>query len=224
MKEHPILFSGPMVRAILAGRKTQTRRVIQLRNPNQPFADIVVTFGYSASGESTYAGFGNLADPVYVRCPYGQPGDLLWVREKFLVWEGGAGGLDPDSLTYQDDPQWEHQLFDNGELDDALPPEDDGVVGRWKVHPSIHMPRWASRITLRVTDVRVQRVQEMNFYDWVADFAPTFIEQERARATFVGARYQVEHSRALWDSINAKRAPWESNPYVWALTFEVVNG
>ena len=219
MKEHPILFSGPMVRAILAGRKTQTRRVIQLRNPNQPFADIVVTFGYSASGESTYAGFGNLADPVYVRCPYGQPGDLLWVREKFLVWEGGAGGLDPDSLTYQDDPQWEHQLFDNGELDDALPPEDDGVVGRWKVHPSIHMPRWASRITLRVTDVRVQRVQEISEEDAIAE-GITRWEGDRLQRGDKGARNDFSR---LWDSINAKRGySWESNPFCWAITFERV--
>ena len=218
MKEHPILFSGPMVKAILDVSKTQTRRVMKPQptiHPSPPCNP-----DYNVSIERWMWKLGNEApQDLLDRCPYGQPGDLLWVREKFLVWEGGAGGLDPDSLTYQDDPQWEHQLFDNGELDDALPPEDDGVVGRWKVHPSIHMPRWASRITLRVTDVRVQRVQEISEEDAIAE-GITRWEGDRLQRGDKGARNDFSR---LWDSINAKRGySWESNPFCWAITFERV--
>jgi hypothetical protein len=96
-----------------------------------------------------------------------------------------------------------------------------GNTGPWK--PSIFMPRTRSRLTLDVTAVRVERLRDMSFRDWVADFCPSFPEQERALESNVGSRNQADMAAAFWDSINGKRAPWESNPYVWVVSFKRVS-
>ena len=191
MKEHPILFSGPMVRAIIEGRKKQTRRVVKIpeivrdENGESEFTTIA---GPDPNGEwhawmTEYPEDGS----VLLRCPYGQPGDLLWVRE---TWTPS-----PDGIIYRATES------DAG----SLGPDDENV---WK--PSIHMPRKYSRLSLRITDVRVQRVQEISYEDIRSEGWP-IVENGNA-LTFP----------ELWDSINAKRGySWESNPWVWALTFEV---
>ena len=187
MSDHPILFTGEMLRAIIEGRKTQTRRVIRTRTENRTRIGPV---GHQAHIESPEA---------LNHCPYGVPGDLLWVRETVGKMRRPSGG-------------WIYK---------ADQPVDIARAFSWR--PSIHMPRAASRLTLRVSNVRVERVQDMSFYDWVADFAPAFIEQERARATGVGAGYQADHSRKLWDTINAKRGySWDSNPLVWVIEWDKV--
>lgn len=199
-KERPILFSGEMVRAILDGRKTQTRRVIK---PNH--AGRVKEPGSRRNW--------HLADPnAVLACPYGQPGDLLWVRETWS--QDSRGGCLPngeDAVYYRAD-------F----------PSDKIWAGSWK--PSIHMPRWASRITLRVTDVRVERVQDISEADAQAEGAefselPCFSRIPNQRRGF----RQIAGYRAgfltLWDSINAGRGyGWDTNPWVWALTFEREEG
>lgn len=173
MKERPILFSAPMVRALLDGRKTQTRRVVKPQ-PTATREEAIRTYGKGGTFILEAGFFG-------VRCPYGQLGDRLWVRE---TWGACAG-----SPVYRAD-------------DNATCP--DG--GRWK--PSIHMPRWASRITLEVTGVRVERLQDISEEDAIAEGVP---EQRGDPWAF----------QCLWDSINGarERCSWAANPWVWAITF-----
>jgi hypothetical protein len=183
MTERPILFSGPMVRAILEGRKTQTRRPVK---PQPVCGDGIV------QGPNGLFFVGQLRDSENawrdILCPCGVPGDRLWVRETF--WDGR-----PDIDNYV--------LF----VADGY-----SFVRDWKKRPSIFMPRWASRITLEITDVRVQRVQETSAADCIAEGLTADLPMSHAdwRDSFAG----------LWDSINEKRGfGWDANPWVWALTF-----
>jgi hypothetical protein len=172
MKERPILFSGPMVRAILDGRKTQTRRAIR---PPMPWRD-----GWGV-------GLGEY------NCPYGQPGDRLWVRETWAPkqWEKGA--------CYRATGD----LLDTGHC-------------QWR--PSIHMPRWASRITLEVIGVRVERLQDISEADAEAEGCEPL---PMCGGPEVGG-YNCYQSgfELLWGSINGKLAPWSSNPWVWVVEFQ----
>lgn len=195
MKERPILFSAPMVRAILDGKKTQTRRVVK----PQPEACSYVPGTHALNGQIIE---GNPA--VLEQCPYGQPGDRLWVREAFF--DHGHFPEDPNT------PIGERVEYRASEWDRVDPA--DG--GPWK--PSIHMPRWASRITLELTDVRVQMLQEISWEDAIAEG----IRDPRRAATRIDPECGCVLKFAdLWDSINAKRGfGWVVNPWVWALTFK----
>ena len=176
VKERPILFSGAMVRAILEGRKTQTRRVVKPTSGPH-------------SIEKTICTPGSLAAFIRHRCPYGQPGDRLWVREAW--WKRPDG-----SISYRADGN------------------DFVAGGRPRYSPSIHMPRWASRITLRLTDVRVERVQDISVSDCIAE-GLGYPTDDRYAA--------VDNFKPLWDSINAARGyGWDANPWVWVLVFEPV--
>lgn len=167
MKEKPIIFSTEMVRAILDGRKTQTRRVIKDKYIKSRWHD--------AEGEH-----------ILAVCPY-EAGDRLWVRE---TWVPSFHGLD---CLYKAD-EASNELF---------------PVNKWK--PSIHMPRWASRINLKITEVRAERINDISTEDCMAEG----LEQ---RIPYEGFRYRF---RRLWDSINAKRGySWESNPWVWVIEFK----
>lgn len=191
-RELPILFTGEMVRAILDGRKTQTRRVVKLRPP-----------------------YGDGLMP----CPYGAPGDLLWVREAWhpVVAHGCVMNTcdcgDVNVFYRASDPnrQSEPRFFNDRDIPGEWCIPRAAKNGGWV--PGIFMPRWASRILLRVTDVRVERVQE--------------ISEEDARAEGVEGigprqRWAIERFRALWDSVNAKRGyGWDVNPWVWVVGFEV---
>lgn len=224
VRERPILFSAPMVRAILAGKKSQTRRIVKAEHlaeaedwvfdPNR---------GEWESGEWS-SGQGVGAHVEYVRCPYGVPGDRLWVRETFgasVDWPDALtlpeyeGGHDPDRLLYRaDEPRNLTKHY-------GIPW--DRVTWR----PSIFMPRWASRITLEVTDVRVERLNGITEED---------AEREGISRTgqyFDGAAHGVKGTpRAfasardafvdLWESINAPRVTWASNPWVWVVSFKRV--
>lgn len=199
MRERPILFSSPMVRAILRDEnpKTQTRRVIK----PQPFLAIDGKWYQEAPGSYPQ-------EHKYWKCPYGQPGDRLWVRERFQIRTPFTGDLASDISN----PHVLYYADDNERYRDR---------DKWK--PSIHMPRWASRITLEITGVRVERIQDMNFYDWAADFCPSKLEQERALASFVGQKNMVDMAKTFWDSINAKRGfGWDTNPWVWVIEFKRV--
>lgn len=178
MKERPILFSGPMVRAILAGRKTMTRRVMK----PQPDYELVRPVVDRKTGEvHAYCD----PEPTGLKCPYGVPGDRLWVRECWGPCEGG--------VCYR---------ADEGP---KVVPDD----GRW--HPSIHMPRWASRITLEVTDVRVERVQ---------DITPAACASEGFDFVVTDGLMPRGQFAKLWDALNSKRGfGWEANPWVWVVDF-----
>ena len=141
--EKPILFSGEMVRAILDGRKTQTRRVIK---PQPMFSNVAVngmTLERQIAGEKAWL--------INHKCPYGKPGDTLWVRE---TWASHRYMDDTAPSEFTPGAQM-LPIFYRANYGSAL----SGDCGKWR--PSIHMPRWASRLTLRVVDVRIERVQEI---------------------------------------------------------------
>ena len=212
MKEHPIIFSGPMVRAILDGRKTQTRRVVKPQPPNKTRHMQLTEGEWCAFGEGTQvaggAWCGETGDPPFNRwkCPYGQRGDMLWVRE---IWKPTCSGLTVDTYVRYcaDDSRREivHNLECRGH-----------DTERWR--PSIHMPRWASRLTLEVTGVRVERVQDITPDDALAEGVWEHPPDAH------GFRSELRPAfHELWDSINAKRGyPWESNPWVWVVEFAMV--
>jgi hypothetical protein len=179
-KERPILFSAPMVRAILAGRKTQTRRVVHERLYVETFESGRPLVRIEQSDQL----FGESATR-WARCPYGAPGSRLWVRERWAC-------LDPASRTPV------IYATDRGPKD-----------YRWR--PSIHMPRWASRITLEVTNVRVERLQSITEEDARAEGV------EVPASSGNGAR---DWFAAAWDDLNECRGyPWASSPWVWVISF-----
>lgn len=211
MKEYPIIFSAPMVRAILDGKKTQTRRVMK----PQPDEDGKVTVGQIGTSRGiAYVGNQRAGGLVArVPCPYGQLGDRLWVRE---TWAESFGTeSDPDSIVYQADNRvrfHEDKIF---KWDNDEPFYDKDWAEKWK--PAMFMPRWASRITLEITEIRVQRVQEISAEDCIAEGLRTNLREHDAVCD-LRAQY-----RTLWDSLNAKRdCSWDLNPWVWAVTFKEI--
>jgi hypothetical protein len=204
MKERPILFSGEMVRAILKGRKTQTRRVAKFPKPIKPMKVISDFFKGRLCLSAWYGGRDDSS--VITRfCPYGVPGDRLWVREAF--WN--SRGDDSMPTYYKADQH------------DLLPGIRGYHDGPWK--PSIHMPRWASRITLEITEIRAERIQEISPADCIAEGIGMF-EDFKSRPALSGDEKIKNTFRGLWDSINKKRGyRWGTNPWVWALTFKRIN-
>ena len=211
MKARPILFNAEMVRAILEDRKTQTRRVVKPQPPPHhwewhPEHYISLKLLDTDSGYSMrfqhILGDTNSADPFWVTCPYGKPGDRLWVRETWTMAGGPDGSYDaapndgrpcwPDALPEQ------HRAFYR-----ATEPGVDVEEFGWT--PSIHMPRWASRISLEITDIRVERVQDISGPDCWAEGITHDSE-------IYGS---VVHTfDDLWDSINGKKPgrAWADNP------------
>jgi len=195
-KERPIIFSAPMVRAILDGRKTQTRRIVK---PQPMLADTVVYYN-GPLGEWRWRNE-RIDEDGALRCPYGGVGGVLWVRESFHT-SPHFGCL------YRAD-------YD----DDARPPK---VVapGGWK--PSIHMPRSLSRIDMETTGIRVERLQEISEADAQAEGARCVDAVTGREVLFpIGSRigsYRV-HYRAIWESIHGAGS-WDANPFVWVIEFK----
>jgi hypothetical protein len=202
-KERPIIFNGDMVRAILDGRKTQTRRPCRDQTPcKYAFEKDMPTW---PDGE-LYTGWtkdiAGLAIKIPTKSPYGEAGDRLWVRETWGLKTGSqndhssrvsyrAGG---DKLVYWQDG-------------DRIPEKYGYSLEPDKWRPSIHMPRWASRITLEVVDIRVERIQEI-------DGADCYREGKREPNP-------VEKFHGSWDSIYAaKGTGWDANPWVWVVEFK----
>ena len=193
-RERPILFSAEMVCAILDGRKTQTRRVVKPQPRDHGDQPPMPRWGYSTDRKSSIVV--SYPPDVFLpkHCPYGAPGDLLWVREAWADLRGKGFGA---PFAYR-----ANALTHDGreDADSKRCRTDFGV--KWK--PSIHMPREASRLTLRITEVRVERVQDISGEDSGAEGCQS------------GTRYEFA---LLWDSINAKRGfGWDANPWVWAPT------
>lgn len=186
IKERPILFSSEMVKAILEGRKSQSRRVIK----PQPK--------------------GAWAAPGRTMCPYGQPGDKLWVRETWCLRATADHFEQGHKLFAKGDwlaGTYEFLRWDRVPMEVLYRATDDGR--NWR--PSIHMPRWASRITMVIRDIRVERVQDISEADAIAELG--------GRAA--GIVNERGHFMELWDSINAKRGfGWDANPWVWVVVFE----
>jgi hypothetical protein len=219
MKEHPILFSTPMVRAILEGQKTQTRRVLK-NIPTQPEPEAY--FDAYNKGEFWNWWIKNKCCMPQIKCPYGAPGDRLWVRETF--WRADyypttmpsgepSSQNQGDLIHYAADgnpPNTPNKHYPEGLLSGFAAPDPYAI---WHKRPSIHMPRSASRITLEIISVSVERVQEINrggAMDEGCPF-PNMADGDNPRDWF----------RDLWDSINAKRGyGWDKNPWVWVVEFK----
>jgi hypothetical protein len=213
MTERPILFNAPMVRAILAGTKTQTRRVVKAApegwapiGPEVFSPTVVDRHGDEQPGPDAY-GAGNEDGSEWIRCPYGQPEDRLWVRE---TW---ARDDEDGALMYRADlgRDMNADAWEQGRI--------EGVPRcRWR--PSIHMPRWASRIALEITGVRVERLQDISDADAKAEGCPG------GHGAIKGYGYSatsVEHYRTLWEQINGPGS-WDANPWVWVVGFRRVEG
>lgn len=191
-RERPILFSGEMVRAILDGRKTQTRRIarvtrVQATGGSLDYAYISTGRGRCVVVEGPASDVSS-PDEIAAACPYGAPGDRLWVRE---TWRHQGSTETVSAVRYAAD-------------EPAANPH------RWS--PSIFMPRWASRLSLGVVERRFERLQSISEEDARAegfDATGAVHLAEPARAAFALG----------WDRINGKRGPWASNPGVWAITF-----
>ena len=187
----PIIFSTPMVQAILDGRKTQTRRVVKINGC--PITSPKESLELTKEG-LIYHSFCSMSGYYKPLC---QPGDILWVRETWSKDENGEYVYRTNYGTTEDD---------------SFPPS----MFKWK--PSIHMPREAARIFLRVKTVRVERLQDITEEDAIAEgMSKTLVDG----VVFISAKGNFH---VLWDSLNIKRGyGWDTNPWVWVIEFERIN-
>jgi len=235
MKERPILFSAPMVRAILAGTKTQTRRTLRCRAPkwhDHDYHCIEMREDEGIMWPHTYFndGGGRL-ESAKMPCPYGTVGDRLWVRESCWldrqpidVYQNGK----PHLRAFFADGVCRHQNGKQGPTHEMNAAR--AKLAGLKPCPSIHMPRWASRITLEITGIRVQRLHDISQDDAKAE-GITHRDSERWEGKQVYRDYEEEDMwlqypkdsfRSLWRSINGHES-WQSNPWVWVVEFKHIN-
>jgi len=195
MNKYPILFNTEMVRAILEGRKTQTRRVIKGLVKSLPDG---IDYSFHETNDGAWEVGYDYCDGTgqalrYIKCPYGQPGDRLWVKE---------------SIYHSQD------LLIRYKADNAITAADYWPWKRYEL-PAMFCPKGLSRITLEVTDVRVQRVQEISDAEAIEEGV------DRTNTSIPG--YATKRFEHLWNSINAKRGyGWDVKPWVWAITFKVL--
>ncbi|MDZ4055924.1 MAG: hypothetical protein U1D69_03005 [Polynucleobacter sp.] len=222
MKSRPILFKDDMVRAILEGRKTQTRRVVKLPR-NHAWGNF---FDGQICPENDLSSLGFSVDEL--RCPYGKPGDQLWVRE---AWQGPIlDSEEHEAQCREDGPEAFKKpgfcVYRATDLLDAI--DFDGNEIGWR--PSIHMPRWASRITLEITSVRVERLQDISEADAKAEgveghyvedgwYWRNYLLTEEDAAISPMLNCPKESFRSLWQSINGLSS-WNTNPWVWVMEFK----
>lgn len=204
MKERPILFAGPMVRALLADTKTQTRRIGKTQCAE--WTELAVEYSLHAKkgkvAVATHLAYPNgSARHGICECPYGIPGDRLWVRETFARIDGQTRPwIETDyKATYAHGDR----------LGDSL-----GIRKKWS--PSIHMPRHASRITLEITSVRVERLCDISPDDCIAEGAWPIEQRELGRGHEAVAAFRI-----FWESINGPGS-WAINPWVWVVEFRRV--
>ena len=219
MAEKPILFSAPMVRAILAGRKTQTRRVVK------PAPKVLSQ------------GAGHTA-VLHEPCRYGKPGDRLWVRETHSIEHQVEHDQDPPHkdgrpVLRSDDYGWRQAHYRASDPPPDLTCENgrcracrDGDFGpHWR--PSIHMPRWACRLVLDITDVRMERLQDISEEDALAEGINRishgregfYYHHENTEQDPHNFSFASDAFRALWVSINGRES-WDADPWVWVVSFK----
>lgn len=191
MKERPILFNGDMVRAILDGRKKQTRR------PVSPQSAILTDEMARNLGVRPP----HIENFPVIKCPFGQVGDRLWVRETWAEWQPGSPVFKADGS-------------------DITGHKSDQLVSSWR--PSVHMPRWASRITLEITGIRVERVQDISEDDARAEgVAPAWLDVRGDRVNANSSPTFRQGFARTWNEIYAQRGlGWDANPWVWVVEFK----
>ena len=198
MAERPIIFGTWAIPKLLDGSKTQTRRTRGLEEINKNPDEWVQPYQLDVDPQLWTWRSIKTGEVITIKCPYGQVGDKLWVRETF---DTGYDNVEGTKIFYKAD-------FNN-----TLPKD----IYEWK--PSIHMPRWASRITLEITEVRGERLQEITFDDVVAEGLNPLADCHGTQNPTTEARWLYQE---LWDSLNTKRYPWSTNPWEWPITFELV--
>lgn len=245
MSDHPILFSTDMVKAILSGKKTQTRRIVKPqptleRSPLSSDPGLL----FKVPAPKGMAGHDMLGRKNMIeRCPHGQPGDLLWVRETFKYWNWTEDGMpwikyaaDDKSLFFDSciPDEWCEKLENIWvNLSDPENYKIDSTARDRKWRPNIFLPRWASRLTLKTTDIRIERVQDISEEDAKAEGVKLVgawirtqdkLYEDYLDRTGVGLLSAKESFQTLWDSINSKSGhSWDKNPWVWVIEFEVIN-
>lgn len=242
MKERGIIFNGDMVRAILSGQKTQTRRIVKPQPFDRSWSrhdhQIEIVSGRAERGDEIdglLAYTKSSGGTWSAKCPFGQPGDRLWVRETCQAKELESG---LDVVCYPADeteiPIKAHPL-DSGNWIDLYRYRS----GEGKLVPSIHMPRWASRITLEITDVRVERLQDISEEDAIAEglevqnftgfgdepYTPHFSEPDvfRGSKSLEWTECPSEAFKHLWQSIYGVGS-WQANPWCWVIEFRRIEG
>lgn len=247
-KERPILFSGPMVRAIMEGHKTQTRRILA---PQPEVVDTRAIYGVNCYqwGKRQFwpPGVESASKPGTAHphswggwhhlnlCPYGVPGDRLWIKETYFIdhidylrgplpKERPAAHSGGDLIYYRAD----------GECCEQIPECCCAEVGGTKWRSPRFMPRWASRGDLELVNARLQRLQNITEEDAKAEGVESDLDvlarlshlRGASAAKAVPSRLLTarENFARAWDDINGKRAPWASNPWVWAVTFRRIEG
>lgn len=245
MKERGMIFNAEMVRAILDGRKTQTRRIVKGVPGSHNFHGWVMSSTCAKDEGKACWAVGKsplLNQPIRMHCPFGDVGDRIWARETFqgpLIPEDELSeflGANPDKF---ESPAYCEYAADGGPRPEYVDADDNTRHG-WR--PAIHMPRWASRITLEITGVRVERLNDIShedagregintevwdqtvvarnyaaedeFFQFWSESMPNYVEMnELFRASF--------HS--LWQSIYGEES-WQANPWVWVIDFRLIEG
>ncbi|MCF5652687.1 hypothetical protein GIV49_24475 [Pseudomonas syringae] len=216
IKERPILFSAPMVRAILCGQKTVTRRVVNVQPFDLSWSRRDHRFEYVAGRavngdelDGFYAYSTRHGGEWSAKCPFGQPGDRLWVREAWQADEQ-VNAVAPRELSHGEPI---HYPADGNSKQTGC-----SMITPGKTRPSIHMPRWVSRILLEITDVRVERLQEISRSDIRAEGleCPPELASDDVSPNY--RDWYPAAWRELWESINGADS-WNSNPWVWVVEF-----
>jgi len=214
MKSRPILFSAPMIRALVAGTKTQTRRIV--KRPPALRADDPMCIEWVENWKQYAAKVLRGDNHALAPCndTYGQPGDRLWVRETWQAWDKTSHEYDeyePWSRERRGNLTFSQYHAERG-MPDAIEYEADSAsTGPW--NPSIHMPRWASRITLGITGIRCERLNEISEEDAKDEGVVGFKGNPHPTA--------VDAYCNLWESINGPGS-WDANPWVWVISFKQV--
>lgn len=214
IKERPILFSGEMVKAIIAGNKTQTRRIVK----PQPTGTISIKCGFVEN----YAGkmvFGFCNENLCWPCPYGRPGDKLWVRETWATSvacdDRPPSDMEKPGRGYGWPVWYAADGVVNTRRADPVPQGGIKFTTMGKCRPSIFMPRWASRITLEISDIRVERLQTISDDDCIA---------EGCMGDEVDGADQplpIMCYKSIWEGINGQNS-WVENPWVWVILFRKI--
>lgn len=210
----PIIFNDEMVRAILSGKKTQTRRALKLLPSEKPNGKLVGDLGYPASLNWAWVEIITITgSKIYKKCPYGGIGDTLYVREGWRV-SSGYDALKPSLVKVAMGGDYV------GCVDYKATPRTGDFWGRWR--PSIHMPKEFSRIWLKIVDIRAERLWGISEDDCKQEGIQSFLDGYRdygsREDSFVGPRASFF---SLWDSINEKRGyGYDKNPWVWVVEFE----
>ena len=241
MEERPILFSTPMAIATVEGRKDQTRRILSpqpaqhhwqaMPGYQRRFAVMPTQQGLCARVSHHY--LGREDDVQWIKCPYGVPGDRLWGKETFYAWGRWETRFDAklrrDAWHFVDMTRESDRQYLFSEPEGHKKGIRGGVTPNWWKRPAIFMPRVASRIYREIVSVRAEQVQDISEADAIAEGLIQWSDPPRMPDTYYGLTradvWETDPRKAyarLWDEINGKRAPWKSNPFVWAIQYKPV--